>query len=183
VKTANEAKTLASAHLTQLHGKPCAVFDWSTRETPTHWHFQWNTVAAMDGSEDALKGVDPVAVDKRTGAVAIDRKRQEHEACNVAFPAPPHGPVASAADAAALVQAWVDATMEKPCFVKLYRELTVGWAFVWNSEASLSDPLESYVGQGPTVVVRETGEIFDIGSAPPIDERLEAFERELLARR
>lgn len=137
----------------------------------------------MEGREDALKGVDPVAVDKRTGAVVLNRKREEHEACNVAFPAPPQGPVASEADAAALVQAWVDATMEKPCFVRPYRELEVGWAFIWNAEDSLDDPLKGYGGQGPTIVVRDTGEIYDIGSAPPLDERLAAFERELLGRR
>lgn len=180
---ADDAKALANAFLTELHGEPCAVFDWSAREARTHWHFQWNTVAAMGGREPAQKGVDPIAVDERTGVVVLDRKRGPNEAENVVFPAPARGPIASEAEAAALVQAWIDARMEEPCFVELLRELSIGWAFIWNAEASKRDPLQAYVGQGPTIVVRDTGEIFDIGSAPPIDERLFAFERELLARR
>ena len=177
--TASEAKLLADSFLTQLRGQPCAVFDWSARETRTHWRFYWNTVAAMESREPALKGVDPVAVDKRTGAVVVDRKRAPNEPCNAAFPVPARGPVANEAEAAAILQAWVDATMERPCFVRLYREFAEGWAFTWNAEAALSDPREGYAGQGPTIVVRATGGIFGMGSAPGYDERLEDFVGEL----
>jgi hypothetical protein len=181
IMTADEAKALAGAFLSRVHDTPCAVFDWSTRETRTHWRFYWNTVAAMEGREGALKGVDPVAVDKRTGAAALDRKRAPGEACNVAFPLPATGPVANEAAAAALLQAWLDATKETACFVRLHRELPAGWVFIWNTEASVDDPLAGYVGQGPTIVVRATGQIFDMGSAPGYEERLAELVRELSA--
>lgn len=181
--TVDEAKALAGAHLTQLHGKPCAVFDWSTTETPTHWRFFWNTVDAMEGREPGLKGVDPVAVDKRSGAVAVDRKRAEHEACNVVFPTPAKGPVVNETEAAAILKAWLDATMEKPCFVRLDREVANGWVFIWNAEAALQDAIQGYAGQGPTLVVRSTGEIFGVGSAPGADERLAELVRELTSKK
>lgn len=177
--TADEAIALANAFLTQEHGEPCAVFGWSAKETRTHWRFYWNIVAAIEGREDALKGLDPVAVDKRTGVASIDRKLAIGEACNVAFPVPAKGPIADEAEAAALLQAWLDATVERPCFVRPYKVVSVGWAFMWNAEAALNDPLEGYVGQGPTIVVRNTGEIFDMGSAPGYDERLAELVRKL----
>lgn len=128
--TSAEAKVLAAAFLTSLRGEPCAVFHWSAREARTHWRFYWNTVAAMEGRAAALKGVDPVAVDKRTGVVLLDPKRTAPRApSNAVFPALPAGPVETKEDAAEIAQAWLDATMEHGSSICDAGVLPYGWAF------------------------------------------------------
>jgi hypothetical protein len=72
----SEAKALAEAYLTAQQGKPCIVIDWTAVETRTHWRFYWNTIAASEGRAPALKGVAPVAVDKRTGVALLDPKAE-----------------------------------------------------------------------------------------------------------
>ena len=63
--TRAEAKVLANAYLSALQGVSCTVFEQDGREARTHWRFYWNTVAAIELREPALRG--------RTG-----RARQAH---------------------------------------------------------------------------------------------------------
>lgn len=181
--TSGEARGLADAFLTSLRGEPCAVFDWSARETRTHWRFYWNSVAAMEGREAALKGVDPVAVDKRTGLVLLHPKQTApHAPCNAVFPSPPRGPVETKEDAAAIAQAWLDATMEHWSSIASFRELPYGWAFFWNTDEYLrtGDIGHALGGNGPLIVSRETGALYGLGSAGTFEQQCAAFERDVL---
>lgn len=184
--TSAEAKVLADRFLTSLRGEPCAVFDWSARETRTHWRFYWNTAASMEGRTAALKGVDAVTVDKRTGVVLLDPKRTAPRApCNAVFPAPPAGPVETKEDAAAIAQAWLDATMEHWSSISDTRVLRYGWAFFWNSDEFLrtGDIEHAYAGNGPLMVLRETGALYALGSAMSFELTCTAFERDVLGQR
>jgi hypothetical protein len=184
--TSAEATVLADAFLSSLRGEPCAAIDWSASETRTHWRFYWNTVAAMEGRAAGLKGVDPVAVDKRTALVLLDPKRTTpHAPCNAVFPAPPAGPVETKERAAAIAQAWLDATMEHWSSLCGERELQYGWAFSWNSDAYLRTGAIEHAlgGNGPLIVLRETGALYALGSATSFESVCAEFERGVLGRR
>lgn len=184
--TSAEAKALADAFLTSLRGEPCAVFGWSAREARTHWRFYWNTVAAMEGRAAGLKGVEPVAVDKRTGVVLLDPKVVDPRApCNAVFPAPPAGPVETSDDAAAIAQAWLDATVEHWSSISNARLLPYGWAFFWNADEFIrtGNIAHAYAGNGPLIVLRETGALHSLGSALPFESTCASFERDVLGQR
>lgn len=182
--TPGEATPLANAYLTALRGEPCAVFAWSAREARTHWRFFWNTVAATEGRAQALKGVDEVAVDKRSGVVLLDPKRPPRAVLNFAFPAPPRGRIETETEAFEVAQSWLDATQECWSSLTTVKELPYGWAFSWDSDAYLAtgDALLALGGNGPLVVLRATGELFALGTAHGFEAECAGFEREVLGR-
>lgn len=180
--TADEAGALAGAWLTERRGEPCAVLAWSAREARTHWRFYWNTTAAIEGREVASKGVDAVCVDKRTRNVLLDpERRSPRDPVNAVYPAPPPGPVRTQEQAAAIAQAWLDATMEHWSSIVSARELHLGWAFFWNTDAFLrTGALEDTLGgNGPLVVLRDDGALHTLGTARPFDVMVAELETEL----
>ena len=180
-----EAKSRADAYLSSLRGEPCAVFDWSARETRTHWRFFWNTVAAIEGRAQALKGVDPVAINKASGEVLLDPKRSPGDCLNRVFPSPARGPVEGVEEARRIAQAWLDATMESWSSILDHRELSYGWGFNWNVDEYLRtrDIRYALAGMGPLIVLKATGELFALGTATPFEQQCADFERTILSRR
>ena len=184
--TSAEAKALADAWLTERRGEPCAVFDWSAREARTHWRFHWNTVAAMEGRAAALKGVDPVCIDKQTGAVLFDPKPSAPGApSNEVYPSPPRGPVATEGEAAQIAQAWLDATIEQWSSIVSTHALSYGWAFSWTADDYIrtGDVAHALGGNGPLVVLKDSGELYGLGTGRPLDVECAELEREVVRRR
>jgi hypothetical protein len=183
---AETAARLAAAHLTEREGEPCATFAWSARETRTHWRFYWNTVAAMEGRAPARKGVAPVAVDKRSGHVALDLPSSEGRAPrNASFPPrdPAHDP-STEAGARAIAQGWLDATSEIDCSIIDARERAAAWVFVFTSDEWLRtrDVRHALAGNGPLVVLKASGDLYALGTAKSIDDEIAAFEAWLSSR-
>lgn len=184
--TSDEARALADGWLSALREEPCAAFAWSACEARTHWRFFWNTVAAMESRAPALKGVDPVCIDKRTGAVLFDSKPSDRTAPkNVAYPSAPSGPVATQEEAARIAQAWLDATMEHWCSITSGHALPYGWAFQWTTDDYIrtGDIMHALAGNGPLVVLKDSGELYGLGSAKTLEAECVDFEREVLNRR
>lgn len=184
---AAEAKALADVWLSAWRGVPCAVFDWSARETRTHWRFYWNTVAAMEGREPALKGLDPVAVEKRQGVVLLHPARSSaaHAPANEAFPSPAPRRRVTEEEAKRIAQAWIDATMEPPCSIVTTFALPYGWAFTWTTDANIrsNDVRDALGGNGPLVVLEESGALYPLGTEHPVEETCALFAREVLGQR
>jgi hypothetical protein len=72
-----------------------------------------------------------------------------------------------------------------PPKVDIRHELTTetwyGWVFYLQSEEYIrtGDEREALIGMGPTVVMKTTGEIVQLGTASPEDELLASFEQTL----
>jgi hypothetical protein len=159
---ASEAKVRADAYLRTVQGEPCVVFDWSAIEARTHWRFYWNTVASIEGRAPALKGVAPVAVDKRTGVALLDPKHREGEPLNAVFPARPSGVDAGTEHGArAIAQGWLDATLEHWSSITECRDLTYGWLFSWESDEYLrtGNLLYAYIPNTPLIVIKSNGDL------------------------
>jgi hypothetical protein len=152
----SDPKSIAEAYLTAQQGEPCVVIDWTVVETRTHWRFYWNRIAAIEGRAPALKGVAPVAVDKRTGVALFDPKVPANEPLNSRFPRrSPGADVSTEGAGRAIAQGWLDATMEHWSSITRARELPYGWAFFWQSDEFLKtgDVAHAYGGNGPLIVM------------------------------
>jgi hypothetical protein len=175
----SEAKSIAEAYLTARQGEPCLVIDWTVVETRTHWRFYWNSSAAAEGRAPALKGVAPVAVDKRTGVALLDPKARANEPLNGTFPPlPPGAEVSTEYAARAIAQGWLDATMEHWSSITSTRELPYGWAFFWQSDEFLrtGDVAHAYGGNGALIVMKSSGDLWMLGTALPVERMLADFE-------
>lgn len=61
------------------------------------------------------------------------------------------------------------------------KERTKGWLYFWTSKKYLDsqDINDAIGGNGPILVSKTTGKAIEVGSAPPIEERIKEAEKEM----
>lgn len=69
--------------------------------------------------------------------------------------------------------------VELSLFSEQTQEYDFGWIFFWNSTLfyRTKDPFHSLGGNSPFLIEKKTGELFELGTALPLDSYIEAYRR------
>ncbi len=179
----SEARRLCLDYLGSTQDFDCALLR-DAYETIGFWAFRWNTREAVEtgGKRGYLKKLGSIVVERSTRRVTLlPFAPGAGYIANPPITWPPDADPLTRDGAAVRVQLYLDAVNVSPCVVLHTFERRYGWVVYYNSERyrETGDPMDGLAGNGPVVVLKDSGDLHALGSGRPVSEQLRELEHRL----